>query len=308
MDSLLDGLRRPSYTGENRCWPCTILNGVVLALLIGTLLARGRKRAALAVGSAGVAGITLRGYLIPYTPRFAPTLAAALPIDVFEHDQDSRSGSLADADGSAGVSTETADRREKIESTETADRQVAHPTEDPASLDVGEDDPAAGEAVLDALLEAGVVRIGESDGAVELDPAFREAWHEEMATLRTLDLESLAEVATALTPPAVETRVRRGWDGQSVILQAPDARPVTLQKGVAIAELATARTLEGRVDDHTARAAGRPLRSLLEVCPLCGDSVTISQSSCCGEVTPLGKQPAKKLVCPSCDVRFFTFE
>lgn len=310
MDWLFERVRRSSYTGENRCWPCTILNSVLLTLLVGTLLYRGRKRTAVAVGTAGIAGISLRGYLFPYTPQIAPKLAASLPVDVFDHDENPvPSGSLAETTDST---TESPAPNAETAATGVDGEPTEEPTEEPSSLNsvTQPNTPESGEAILETLLEAGVISFNgeDPDGAVELDTEFREAWHQEMAALRTHDLESLAEVAASLTPSAVETRVHRTWGRPVIVLQSPDSRPVTLHEGVAIAEMAAARTLEGRVDDQTARAAGRPLRSLLESCPLCGDEVTISQSTCCDEVTRLGKEPAEKLICPSCNVRFFTFE
>jgi len=65
---LLDSLRRPEYVGENRCFPCTVVNvaiGAVLALAVGS-----RNRALGAVVAAGSATlIALRGYLVPGTPE-----------------------------------------------------------------------------------------------------------------------------------------------------------------------------------------------------------------------------------------------
>jgi hypothetical protein len=66
--TLLDSLRKPEYTGENRCIPCTTVNlviagvgGLLLALLSLPLAA---GFVALALGS-----IWLRGYLVPGTPE-----------------------------------------------------------------------------------------------------------------------------------------------------------------------------------------------------------------------------------------------
>lgn len=84
-------LRRSEYTGENRCWPCTVANG---AILLGCCLALALIRLPIAVVAllAGSGTIWLRGYLVPYTPQLlgrvresmgrpgepAPTPAASL--------------------------------------------------------------------------------------------------------------------------------------------------------------------------------------------------------------------------------------
>jgi len=95
-------LRRTEHTGSNRCWPCTVVNLLVLAALVAAL-APFRPRLAVVVGVAGAAVVWLRGYLVPYTPRFAPALAARLPGNVFGHSP--RSGSLKDV-GDAGTDPE----------------------------------------------------------------------------------------------------------------------------------------------------------------------------------------------------------
>ncbi|MEM4782228.1 MAG: hypothetical protein QXG03_11805 [Halalkalicoccus sp.] len=65
---ILDGLRRPEYTGENRCIPCTAVN-VAIAVAVSIPVAAGSGP----VGAALLAGcllvIYLRGYLVPGTPE-----------------------------------------------------------------------------------------------------------------------------------------------------------------------------------------------------------------------------------------------
>jgi hypothetical protein len=80
----VDRLRRPEYTGENRCGLCTVVNltvAVVLSVAIASLgsLWLGPLSAAVAGGTGlavCVAAIYLRGYLVPRTPvlteRYAP--------------------------------------------------------------------------------------------------------------------------------------------------------------------------------------------------------------------------------------------
>lgn len=83
MSSVFDAVRRPEYTGESRCWPCTVLNGLVLAVTSAGIALVDRT-AALLLFALGAGLIAVRGYLVPYTPRFAPTLAAAFPFDFYE--------------------------------------------------------------------------------------------------------------------------------------------------------------------------------------------------------------------------------
>lgn len=107
MQQRLAGLRREEYTGDSRCWPCTVVNAGLLAVgcvVVGVLV---RWPVALALGAVGAALIALRGYLVPYTPRFAPTLVASLPFDFKGDEERDGDASLAadERDGDAILET-----------------------------------------------------------------------------------------------------------------------------------------------------------------------------------------------------------
>lgn len=81
----IDRLRRPEYTGENRCTPCTVLNVVIAAALVGVAAVVTFSSAGLAAATvvgtaiAVVSGATiyLRGYLVPGTPRLTEIVLPA---------------------------------------------------------------------------------------------------------------------------------------------------------------------------------------------------------------------------------------
>ncbi len=93
---MLDDVRKPEYTGENRCWPCTALNlGLLFLACAGVarlLPKRARRLGVTGVGLAGGVAIALRGYLVPGTPQFAPHLIDALGD---ESRQPTEAGSIA---------------------------------------------------------------------------------------------------------------------------------------------------------------------------------------------------------------------
>ena len=67
LGSLVTRLRDPVYTGPNRCWPCSVVNVVLVAL--GAVAAGVVAPAAgVAVGALGLAAVWLRGYVVPGTP------------------------------------------------------------------------------------------------------------------------------------------------------------------------------------------------------------------------------------------------
>jgi hypothetical protein len=76
MTSVLDRVRQPEYTGENRCLPCTVVNAVLAVALAAVVAGLGWAVApAVGVGAGGIvlalsaAAIFLRGYLVPGTPE-----------------------------------------------------------------------------------------------------------------------------------------------------------------------------------------------------------------------------------------------
>lgn len=276
MTDLLERVRRPEYTGENRCWPCTLTNALLLGLLMVAVARRRNRLEATLLGALGATALHYRGYVVPYTPKFAPQLVQRLPFGslLFGHDEQPPSDSLADR--AAGDET---------------------------------GGPPSGDAIVTALLEAGVV---VADGEeLSLDRDFQAAWRSEMERLRGRSLEELAATAAETIPAAVETDVGRTVGKPYIIVDGTDdgSGVSTLREPVAIAELAAARALESYVDDEGVRlAAGRPLRTLLAACPLCDGPLTVTRQACCGEVTPAGSRPPEKLVCPDCDIRVFTFD
>lgn len=65
---VVDRIRKPEYTGENRCTPCTITNTVIAAVL-AVAVGYVSPYAGAAVFLVGVGAIYVRGYLVPYTPE-----------------------------------------------------------------------------------------------------------------------------------------------------------------------------------------------------------------------------------------------
>lgn len=77
----LETLRQPEYTGENRCFPCTVVNAVLavgFAVVVASLLGAGVGWeigivAATFVLVVSAGSIYLRGYLVPGTPWLTKT-------------------------------------------------------------------------------------------------------------------------------------------------------------------------------------------------------------------------------------------
>lgn len=267
MHSFLRRVRRPAYTGDRRCWPCTVTNLAVLGLLVAGGAVVSVPGAAL-LGVVGCLGIWLRGYLVPYTPRFAPRLVDVLPWDPFHETR--RSDSLAT----------------------------------PEDTD--------GEAVIQALADAGVVRVGPE--TLALDESFREEWQTEMERLAAFDDEHLADETVAASPAAVDADVHRAGEQTYTILTDGSGSPAGeawLRRPVAVVETAAVHTLaEWDVDPAVRPSAAHALGLFLDTCPECDGEVTERPASgCCGppERGPNGELLQAR-VCESCAVRYHVFE
>ena len=67
---LLDRVRQPEYTGENRCTPCTIVNVVIAAVGSAVVSVVATPLVGVPVFGLSLLAIYLRGYLVPGTPTF----------------------------------------------------------------------------------------------------------------------------------------------------------------------------------------------------------------------------------------------
>ena len=269
MREAFETFRRPAYTGERRCWPCTALNAGLLGLACA-VVARATPIGAAGVGLAGSAAIALRGYLLPHTPQIAPRLAARLPLDT-----------------SYGTPADAGERP---------------PSQSPGSL---ADDPA-GEAVTEQLLDAGVL-VAEGEALV-LDESARARWRDEMATLRGLESDALADAIGAVVDATTTVDRVETADGEWFVLaEAADAVASErwLSRPIAIAEVAAVGALDDLPREYRLAAAG-PLRLFLERCPACeGPIEATTTATCCGGPGPRG--PDDVLACTACERRVFTY-
>jgi len=267
-----DRLRRPEHTGENRCLPCTALNAAIVGVAAFALSRRNRPLGVLAL-AAGAALISLRGYVVPGTPRFAPALVDPLPVE-FDHGPSAGVESGLTADVKSGS---TAD----VESDSLADDR----------------DP---EAMMAALVDADV--IAPDGDQLYLDDAFRAAWEDRMAELRALSGRELAARTAAASHDSVEGE----FHGERVLLAGD--RDAWLSRAVAIAETAAIETLADRDLSHELRVqAAEPLRTFVRTCPVCGGDVTdTTLRNCCGGPGGVSGNPERPVrACADCDAVVF---
>jgi len=262
--SSLPTLRRPEYTGDRRCWPCTILNLAILSpLVLAVASVRILPAALLAV--VGLAGIWLRGYVVPFTPRFAPQIARALPGDAFGH---------------------------------------TTPSDTLGDLEAATD----GEAVLEALVTAGVVEV--SEGSVGLSPWFASEWEGRIEELAGASDETLLTTATETLEGVESTRIETTGDGQYLVVSGAGTT-AWLRWPVALAEVAAAATLvDTDLGGRRRELAAHALCAFLDTCPVCDTELVEGPADdCCGNTVPApGHDPPDVLACERCGVAFYTVE
>ncbi|WP_254525452.1 hypothetical protein [Natrinema caseinilyticum] len=281
---VVDDLKQPEYTGENRCEPCTVLNLLIVAVIGSVVARKSRLGGAVAVG-VSIALIYLRGYLVPGTPTLTkrylppevlrwfgkepdPAVASGLGFDDSTAAPDavelSHDRLEPDPDPPSDVSTvddvETAAPDEKSDGGASAgrddtaivdlesffvDHEVLEPCSDRDDLCLTDDFEGAWLDEIDPLDESGVDVTAAVDAfGFDADPD-------------DFDLETRDEARVLLSGARVAGR----WPSRAAL----------------IADIASSRVLESWIDDWSAyepETKGDVLNSLrmfLEICPSGGD-------------------------------------
>lgn len=264
--SVVERVRQPEYTGENRCIPCTVANGaiaVVLAVVAGTagwtLLTPGvGAGAAVLVLLLSALSIWLRGYLVPGTPELTKRYFPDWVLARFDKDPAAGGGMAADA----GVAAEGgAGEREEL---------------------TGEVNPER------VLLGAKVVEPCAEEDDLCLAPAFRQSWREEMVGIREGDAEREALAEELDLDPEEVTFEEHG--GAFVALYEGRRAGQWESRAALVADLGAARVLPEWVADWESLSVGARsqllggLRIFIDECPDCGGPVVAGREtveSCC---------------------------
>ena len=307
---IVDDLKQPEYTGENRCEPCTILN-LAIAAVVGSLVARKSRVGALLAVGVSIALIYLRGYLVPGTPTLTkrylppevlrwfgkdpePEVASGLGgVDTTPADDVARTD-VTDANAApsrAGeVATDDEDGADAGDETTTSAGDGESDT-DTADTDPGADTSADDEVDLETyFLEHDVLEPCADRDDLCLTDGFEDAW---LAKIETVD-ESGVDVAAAVDAFGFEA------DPEEFELDSRgDTQLLVARRGAAgrwpsraalVADVAASRALETWVPDwdvHDPETTGRilnGLRMFLETCPTAEGGISMSEEtveSCC---------------------------
>jgi len=251
--STLQRFRRPEYTGENRCIPCTLANSVI-AVVLSAVAAYLWWPGGVAVLLVSALAIWLRGYLVPGTPELTKRYFPDWLLAVFDKGPEGPSGFAApDAEGGDG-------------------------TFDADSFDAER-----------VLLDGGVVEPCEDVEDLCLDGGFEREWYDRMATVREDETVARQELARQLDvdPESVEFEEY----GSATVARIDGVRAGQWESRAAlVADLAAAHELPHRVEgwdsmptEFRSQLLGG-LRIFLEECPDCGGPVLAGREtveSCC---------------------------
>ncbi|WP_254536963.1 hypothetical protein [Halomarina litorea] len=273
----LDRLRRPEYTGANRCLPCTVVN-VALAVGLSLVVALVSPEAALAVLVASLAGIWLRGYLVPGTPELTKRYLPRRVLAWF---------------GKVPVA---------VRATPDFDPETAL-----SGMGVIEDDPETEDVRLVPAFAAALDEATPSPDAVDRrslaaalgapDAAFEDYGEAVVSRARARD----AGEGTAADGDGVESD-GEGESGDDDSIAQWESR------AALAADAGAARTLPGWDESWARRPPAerallcRSVRTLLPTCPACDGLLAPSAStveSCCSRYEVLA------LSCTACEARLF---
>jgi hypothetical protein len=309
----VESVRRPEHVGENRCWPCTAVNAAIVGGVAALAVASGRLPVAVGVAVLGGALVWSRGYVVPYTPRFAPALARRLPGDVFPHADEVTIDTMAPSDPGADGTPGREAGGEASTATDSAGGGGAG-GDSRGPREAGPESAAArpDEDLVDDLVAAGVL-VAEGED-VRLSSAFADAWWGTMAELRPLSEWTLASVLEGTVPWAADVDVVETDVGTRFVLDDGTESvegEAWLSRQVAVAELAAVRTLEAEagVPSDRGLAVAPALRAFLDRCPACETPLEEStRSSCCGR-PPSGFEAQQWVrACPACETPVYHFE
>jgi len=275
--SLLDRLRRPEYTGENRCVPCTAVN-IAIAAVLSAAVALLAVPLGAALFGASLLAISLRGYLVPGTPELTERYLPAVV-------------------------------RERFGKTPVQERAAPEPA-DEYEFEVLERLEEKRQNAVDEetyLTEASVLEVGADGEEYVFTDRFRSVVERHAGDHRGADLdrERLGEIFD-IDPARIE-RLDRDYPaievGKRVRKWPSDA--------ALVADLAVHGALLDVTDDWLSVPTEQrhelleELRGYFETCPVCDGPVAYSEDvveSCCGS------HSVTTVACGACGDRLREFD
>jgi hypothetical protein len=278
IHELVETVRQPEYTGENRCPPCTVVN-VLIAAVVGAVVSRRSKPAGAATVVGSLALIYLRGYLVPGTPELTKRYLPPTVLRWFGKDPTRNLATGLDKSPESTAGEE-------------------------GSTDESDDESATIPDDLEAyFLEAGILEPCDDRDDLCLTPAFEDDW---LAAIETavdsgVDTEdAVAAFGFDDDPDEFELEAKGGGAhalqyGTDEIGEGPRYNAGMWPSYAAlVADVAASRRLGSWLeewDEYEPGAKGQllgGLRMFLETCPTAEGGVEMTEetvTSCCSSKT-----------------------
>ncbi len=298
---LIDVLRRPEYTGDNRCLPCTVLNAVI-AVVLGALLSRKSKPAGIAVIAVSAVLIYLRGYLVPGTPELTKQYLPRPVLRWF--------GKSPENDVASGLGGRNPPKTNPEQPTAANDESGLK--DDGDASDSG-NEPVVPDDLETYFLEADLVEPCEGKDDLCLTSAFEAEWLDAVEALDTddLDLASTAIDSFGFDGDPDDLEFAEKDDGAYALYYGSRYGGKWPSYTALLADLAAGTLLGSWIeewDDYTSRQKGQLLNSLrmfLETCPTAAGGVRMGEEvveSCCSESTVIA------VTCEETGERLFEYQ
>ncbi|NGM69759.1 hypothetical protein G6M89_12190 [Natronolimnobius sp. AArcel1] len=268
--SVLERVKQPEYTGDNRCLPCTVGN-LAFAVILGVAIWPFAPLLAPVVVVASVLLIYLRGYLVPGTPELTKQYLPESVAKRFDHQLEP----TTDTEGDAQWDT--------IEKLEYERRNAVDPEE--------------------FLLDAGVIELTPDETNVQFSEAFETAVVDAVSQDRSTDVDSSRLADLFDVEPAVIEVKDRSYPTISI-----DGRIRKWPTDAALAvELAAHAALHDRTDEwmdvplEQRLSILESLRTFVSQCPFCSAAIVLNTDtveSCCRAYD------VATLECDGCDRRY----
>lgn len=271
-------LRRPDYTGANRCMPCTVVNAVIAAVLaVGAGLVWLPAGAFVLALSAGV--IYFRGYLVPGTPTLTQRYFPEWLLRAFGKTPTDARSTVSTAAG--GSTSREADRS-----------------------GTGREDAD----IEELMLSEGVIEECAEEDDLCLAPRFEDVWWRRIRQFRDDRDRAIDLLAAVLDTDSATLTVAD--DDQFVVKSDGNAVARWTSEATFYADLAAKTTLEEwfhdweRLSDRTRTALAGGMRVFLDSCPACETALEHTEEfreTCCS-----GRQRIVSLDCPDCGATIFS--
>jgi len=296
LDGPLDRLRRPEYTGENRCLPCTILN-VGIASVAAAVIAVAWPPAGVAAFAISLAAIYLRGYLVPGTPAITQRYFPERVLRAFGKESQR-------VTRHAGTTTGNAPSADP--------RDIPEPEGDAVKSDEQNEEPFDQDSERDletVLMSSGVVEECDDEDDLCLTDRFASAWWRRIRQIRE-DEEIAASRLAATLDVDPEGLGFESHGARYAVTYEGDRVGVWDSDAAFYADLAVDPTLNEWIpewDDlsdreRTQLIAG--MRAFLESCPNCESALeqveNVRQTCCSSSVVGVDVD------CATCGARVFS--